>query len=331
VGLPDVRGREGILRVHTRKIPVGPDVDLEIIAKGTPGFSGADLANLVNEAALFAARHDKKAVAHADFDYARDKIVMGAERRSLLISDKEKQITAYHEAGHALTSTLVEHAMPLHKVTIIPHAMALGVTQYLPKDDRHTATRKELQAQLAVAMGGRAAEHVVFGEYTTGAADDIKRATETARRMVSQWGMSERIGPLGFADPDHEVFLGRDISRPSQYSEQTAQEIDVEVRRIIQEAWETAVRVLTGNRDALDRVALSLLERETLNAAEFQMRVDGKDLPALPRAPQAGEIPPTPVSSGTEGGGTAIPVAEIPEPSAVRQPQLRPLGDAREG
>jgi cell division protease FtsH len=301
VGLPDIRGREGILQVHTRKIPLADDVNLEIIARGTPGFSGADLANLVNEAALGAARKSQKVVLQADLDEARDKVIMGLARRSMIISDREKRVTAWHEAGHALTAALLPETQPVHKVTIIPHAMALGVTQFLPQDDRHTRTLTELEAQLAVGMGGRAAEHVAFGELTTGAADDIKRATDTARRMVSIWGMSPAIGPLGFAERDENVFLGRDFGRPADYSERTAEEIDAEVKRIVEKAWSRAVSVLTANRATLDRVATALLERETLNAQELRLLLEGQPLPPLPR-PRLNQ-----------------PVAE-PQPAAVAEP-----------
>ncbi len=326
VGLPDVRGRQEILKVHVRKVPLDGAINLDVVARGTPGFSGADLANLVNEAALMAARANKAAVSQADFETARDKIVMGAARRSLILSDREKKVTAYHEAGHALTAALLPAATPLHKVTIIPHAMALGVTQFLPAEDRHTYTSRELKAQLAVSMGGRAAEHIVFDELTTGAADDIKKATDIARRMVSQWGMSERIGPLGFAEREGEVFLGRDITRASEYSDRTAQEIDGEVRRLVQDAWEEAVALLTANRATLERIALSLLERETLTAEEFTLCVEDKPLPE-PAGREDAAPPSEPLSSGTEGAGTAIPVSDAPQPAAM--PRLKPLADSR--
>ena len=326
VGLPDVRGRLEILKVHVRKVPLEEGVNLDIVARSTPGFSGADLANLVNEAALLAARANKKSVGQLEFDLARDKIVMGAARKSLILSDREKRVTAFHEAGHALTAALLTHAMPVHKVTIIPRAMALGVTQFLPEDDRHSHSARELKAQLAVSMGGRAAEHLVFSEYTTGAADDIKKATDIARRMVAQWGMSERIGPLGFAERDGEVFLGRDISRAAEYSDQTAQEIDQEVRLLVQEAWDTSVRLLTESRDKLDRIALALLERETISAEDLKLVLENKELPPLPALPSS--TPPPPISSGTEGTGTAIPVSDAPQPAPLR-PRLDPLADGR--
>jgi cell division protease FtsH len=284
VGLPDVRGREGILKVHTRKIPLEEGVDLRTIARATPGMSGADLANLVNEAALLAARSDKTAVGHSEFELARDKVTMGLARKSMVISDRERKVTAFHEAGHALTATLVEHAQPVHKVTIIPHAMALGLTQMLPEEERHTWSQDELSAHLCMLMGGRAAERIVFDEVTTGAADDIKKATDIARRMVSQWGMSEKMGPIGFEEHDEQVFLGRDISRAPDYSEATAEQIDAEVRRIVNEAWETTSALLRGNRETLDLIATNLLERETLHAAEFRALLDGEELPPLPAA-----------------------------------------------
>jgi len=317
------------MKVHARKVPLADDVNLDIIARSTPGFSGADLANLVNEAALLAARYNKKQVTQHEIDAARDKVVMGAARKSMLLSDKEKRVTAFHEAGHALTASLQEHATPVHKVTIIPHAMALGVTQFLPEEERHTMGLRELKAQLAVAMGGRAAEHLVFGELTTGAADDIRKATDIARRMVAQWGMSERVGPLGFAERDSEVFLGRDISRPADYSEQTAQDIDAEVRVLVQEAWGTAVRLLTENRAALDGLAAALLERETLTADDFRAIVEGRELAPLATPPRrsSGE---TPISSGTEGTGTAIPVHDAPAQATVPAPRLDPLADTRD-
>jgi cell division protease FtsH len=315
VSLPDVRGREGILKVHTRKIPLAGDVDLRVIARSTPGMSGADLANLVNEAALLAARADLKAVSQAEFELARDKVTMGLARKSMLISDREKRVTAFHEAGHALTAALVEHAQPVHKVTIIPHAMALGVTQYLPEEDRHTWTQEELKAHLCVLMGGRAAERLVFDEVTTGAADDIKKATDIARRMVSQWGMSEKIGPLGFEEHDQQVFLGRDIARAPDYSESTAQLIDTEVKRIVDEAWETTSGLLRDSRELLDSVATNLLDRETLNGQEFRLLLEGKDLPP----PVAEERPDEAADVGEDES----------EPAAgLGKPLLHPLGDS---
>ena len=308
VGLPDVRGREGILKVHTRKIPLADDVDLKVIARSTPGMAGADLANLVNEAALLAARADKKAVGHEEFELARDKVTMGLARKSMLISDREKKVTAFHEAGHALTAALSEHGQPVHKVTIIPHAAALGVTQMLPEEDRHTWTQEELKSHLCMLMGGRAAERLVFDEVTTGAADDIKKATDIARRMVSQWGMSDKVGPLGFAEHDEQVFLGRDIARSPDYSEATAQLIDAEVKALVDEAWETTTGLLRDNRELLDRVATSLLERETLHSKDFLLLLDGKELPPLqvevedPGAEPEAEAPGDDGTEASSGG-----------------------------
>ncbi len=281
VGRPDVRGREEILRVHTEKIPLG-EVDLSVIARGTPGFSGADLANLVNEAALYAARLGKSAVGQDDFEIAKDKVMMGVERRSLLVSDEEKRNTAYHEAGHALIAHLEPCADPLHKVTIIPRGMALGVTQQLPEDDKHTHTRAYLEATLTVMMGGRVAEELFMEHMTTGAGNDIERATDLARRMVCEWGMSDKLGPLTFGKTDEQIFLGREIARHKDYSEQTAILIDQEVQRIVREAYDRATALLSEHREALVRLAEALLEREVLDADEIRRLVDGETLPPLP-------------------------------------------------
>ncbi|MEM7248697.1 MAG: ATP-dependent zinc metalloprotease FtsH [Acidobacteriota bacterium] len=319
VGLPDVRGREGILKVHTRKIPLADEIDLNLIARGTPGMSGADLANLVNEAALLAARANKKLVGQDEFERARDKVIMGLARKTMVISDKEKAVTANHEAGHALTAAFLEHAQPVHKITIIPHARALGVTQTLPAEDRHTWTKAQLEAQLAMLMGGRAAEWLVFSEVTTGAEDDIKKATDIARRMVSQWGMSEELGPVGFSERDEHVFLGQDIVRNPDYSEKTAQEIDAEVRNFLDSAWQTASGLLKENRDCLDRVASALLERETLSATDFQTLVDGGELAPLP---------PPEDSDGSEEGSASTEDDDRTDPAPpIGEPILQPLGD----
>jgi len=332
VNLPDVRGREAILRVHVRKVPLASSIDLSVLARSTPGFSGADLANLVNEAALAAARANAKAVTQRDLEVARDKVVLGAARRSMIISEREKRVTAYHEAGHALTAELIEGATPVHKVTIIPHAMALGVTQFLPEDDRYTRSEKELRAQLAVGLGGRAAEQLVFGELTTGAADDIKKATDMARRMVAQWGMSETIGPVGFAEREDNVFLGRELGRAADYSEATAQEIDRETKRLVDEAWQTSLGLLTENRETLERVALALLDRETIDARDFAKLLAGE---ALDPVPHAGEDDGSgvPISSGTEGTGDAIPAEGAVEAATDRakapKPYLQPLQEPR--
>jgi cell division protease FtsH len=266
---PDVKGREGIIKVHMRKVPIGEDVDITLLARQTPGFAGADLENLVNEAALLAARMNKERVDMADFEVAKDKVLMGSERRSMIISDEEKRNTAYHEAGHALVAKLVPGTDPVHKVTIIPRGMALGLTQQVPIDDRHTYTRDYLLGDLAVFFGGRAAEELVLGNVTTGAGNDIERATELARKMVCEWGMSEKLGPMTFGKKDEEIFLGRDFTQRVDYSETTAVQIDAEVRRLLMDAYERAKLLLRRNLGALHRVAEALLERESLDGADI--------------------------------------------------------------
>jgi cell division protease FtsH len=281
---PDVRGREEILRVHSKRTPLSPDVDLDVLARGTPGFSGADLENLVNEAALLAARQDKDAVNMADFELAKDKVYMGTERRSMVISNDEKQTTAVHEAGHTLISVLINHHDPVHKVSIIPRGPALGVTWYLPKDDRHNLSREQAESSIAVALGGRIAEEIVFGRMTTGAGNDIERATEIARKMVCEWGMSEKLGPLAYGKKEESIFLGRDYGQRTQdYSEQTAQEIDQEVRAIVQRQYVRVKDFLTSSRDKLQRLADSLIERETLDSEEIAAVLEGRDLPKRER------------------------------------------------
>jgi cell division protease FtsH len=281
VNRPDVRGREGILRVHTKKVPLGNDVDLEILARGTPGFVGADLENLVNEAALLAARQDKDVVTMVDFEMAKDKVLMGAERRSMVISEQERKTTAWHEAGHALVAKLLEkNADPVHKVTIIPRGPALGLTQQLPKEDRLSMSRDFAKARLAVMMGGRVAEEIVFGQFTTGAGNDIKQASNLARRMVTEFGMSDVIGPISYASDEESVFLGRDFtSRSRNYSEIIANQIDDEVKNFILEGHAEAHRLLSEQRALLDRLAEALLERETLDAEEVDAIVAGRELP----------------------------------------------------
>ena len=277
VARPDVKGREGILAVHVRKIPLSEDVDISVIARSTPGFSGADLANLVNEAALNAARMNQKTVTHDDFELAKDKVLMGVARKSLIISDQEKRVTAYHEAGHATVAAMVEGADPLHKVTIIPRGMALGVTQQLPVDDRHTYPRTYLEGQLAIMMGGRLAEELFLGTMTTGAGNDIEQATDLARKMVCQFGMSS-LGPLTFGKQEEQIFLGREIAQHRDYSESTAVAIDEEVRKFITHGYDRAKNILTENRDALIRIAEALLERESLDAAQIKMLIAGQPL-----------------------------------------------------
>jgi cell division protease FtsH len=279
VGLPDVRGREEILRVHVKKVPVSDDTDLNVLARGTPGFSGADLANMVNEAALSAARMNRKQVVMYDFELAKDKVLMGAERKSMLLTDEEKRVTAYHEAGHALVSLMHEHSDPIHKVTIIPRGMALGVTIFLP-GDRHNYTREYLEANLAIAYGGRVSEEIFLNQMSTGAGSDIESATDLARRMVCEYGMS-RLGPLTFGKKEEQIFLGREIAQHRDFSEETARQIDLEVRRLIDEAYQSAHTIVEANADAMHRIAAALLERETIDAEEVKMLIDGKELPAL--------------------------------------------------
>jgi len=286
VSRPDVRGREEILRVHTRKIPLSDDVNLPVLARGTPGFSGADLANMVNEAALNAARQNRKTVLMYDFEMAKDKVLMGAERKSMLLSDEEKRVTAYHEGGHALVAALREHSDPLHKVTIIPRGMALGVTMQLPLDDKHTYTRNYLETRLAIMMGGRVAEEIFLNTMTTGAGNDIEQASDLARKMVCEFGMSS-LGPITFGKKEEQIFLGREISQHRDFSEDTALKIDAEVRRFVDEGYQSAVNILSSNREKLEKIAMALLEREVLDATEIQMIIEGKDLPARidPNAP----------------------------------------------
>jgi cell division protease FtsH len=279
VGLPDVRGREEILRVHVKKVPVSDDTNLNVLARGTPGFSGADLANMVNEAALSAARMNRKQVTMYDFEVAKDKVLMGAERKSMLLTEEEKRVTAYHEAGHALVSFKREHSDPIHKVTIIPRGMALGVTVFLP-GDRHNYTREYLEANLAISYGGRVAEEIFLNQMSTGAGSDIETATDLARRMVCEYGMS-RLGPLTFGKKEEQIFLGREIAQHRDFSEETARQIDLEVRRLIDEAYQSAHSIVETNADAMHRIAAALLERETIDAEEVKMLIEGKELPPL--------------------------------------------------
>jgi cell division protease FtsH len=307
---PDVRGREEILRVHTRKIPLNDDVDLSILARGTPGFSGADLANMVNEAALNAARQNRKSVAMYDFEISKDKVLMGAERKSMILSDEEKKVTAFHEAGHALVAALLPHSDPLHKVTIIPRGMALGVTMQLPLDDKHTYTREYLETRLAIMMGGRLAEELFLNTMTTGAGNDIEQATELARKMVCEFGMSQ-LGPLTFGKKEEQIFLGREIAQHRDYSEETAIKIDQEVRRLVDESYNRSREILAGNRDGLTRIAEALLEREVLDANEIKMLLEGKELPAR-----------SPLSPPPDEGGVQKVIK--PEPGRAVKPGERP-------
>ncbi|MDE1161021.1 MAG: ATP-dependent zinc metalloprotease FtsH [Acidobacteriaceae bacterium] len=305
VDRPDIRGREEVLRVHAKKVPMSDDVDLNILARGTPGFSGADLANMVNEAALTAARFNRKAVHMYDFEVAKDKVLMGAERRSMLRSPEEIKNTAYHEAGHTLVAALRDHSDPLHKVTIIPRGMALGVTVYLPDDDQHQVTKDYLETRLAMMMGGRIAEEIFTKQMTTGAGSDIERATALARAMVCEYGMSP-LGPMTFGKKEQEVFLGRDLGQSRDFSEDTARQIDTEVRRFIDAAYQSAYAILDANHDIMHRMATALVERETLDAAEIELIIAGKELP--------------PMKSALAAAGSGDDTQEVLKPGGGRKP-----------
>lgn len=281
VDRPDVKGREGILKVHTRRIPLASDVKIDTIAKGTPGFSGADLANLVNEAALLAARKNSDSVSMRDLEDAKDKVLMGTERKSLIISEKEKKTTSYHEIGHVLVAKMIPEADPVHKVTIIPRGRALGVTTYLPIDEKHTYSKEYLEAMIAYAMGGRAAEKMVFNEYTTGASNDIERATSIARKMVCEYGMSEKLGPVMYGNKQEEVFLGKELHEHKNYSETTQILIDDEIKKIVEVGMQRAEKILKDNIDSMHKLAEVLLEREILDAEEIEMVLQGKQLPPV--------------------------------------------------
>jgi len=300
VSRPDVRGREGILKVHTRKIPLGEDVDISVLARGTPGFTGADLANLVNEAALNAARYNKKVVSMSDFELAKDKVLMGAERKSMVISNEEKRVTAYHEAGHTLVGLKVPNADPVHKVTIIPRGMALGVTQQLPEGDRHNYTQEYLLGQISILMGGRIAEETFLGGITTGASNDIERATELARAMVCEYGMSE-LGPLTFGKKEEQIFLGREIAQHRDYSEETSIRIDSEVRKIVTEQYERARRIIDENRDTMVRLAEALLEHESLDSVQIRRIVAGLTIEDREPSTSADTEEPPQVKEPTQG------------------------------
>ncbi len=306
VDRPDVRGREGILKVHTRNIPLDENVSLEVLAKGTPGLAGADLANLVNEAALLAARQNCKTVAMRHFEEAKDKVMMGIERKSLIISDQEKKVTAYHESGHVLVAKKIPEADPVHKVTIIPRGRALGVTTYLPIDEKHTYSREYLNAMIAYALGGRAAEKLIFNQFTTGAGNDIERATNLAHKMVCEWGMSERLGPLAYGSKEEEIFLGREITRTKNYSETTAVAIDEETKRIIVEGMIRAETILSENIEILHNLAGALLEREILDGDEIDKILRGEALP--------------PVTQRTNGQGAATGSSNQPSTAAEGTP-----------
>ena len=295
VDRPDVKGREGILKVHTRNIPLAPDVDLNILAKETPGFAGAELANLVNEAALLAARKNSASVTMPDMEEAKDKVMMGPERKSTIISDEEKKVTAYHESGHVLVAKIVPEADPVHKVTIIPRGRALGVTTYLPIDEKHTYSREYLLAMITYALGGRAAEKIIFRKFTTGAGNDIEKATNIARKMVCEWGMSDRLGPLTWGENEQEIFLGREITKHRNYSEKTAIEIDDEIRSVVLGCMTRAEEIINENRESLDRLASALLEREILDSEDIDKAIKGEELSPFVKPNGDGKNQPQPL------------------------------------
>src|SRR6187401_336695 len=307
VPLPDIRGREQILLVHMRKVPIAPDVDASIIARGTPGFSGADLANLVNEAALFAARGNKRLVDMDDFERAKDKVIMGAERRSMVMPEEERRNTAYHESGHAIVARLLPKTDPVHKVTIIPRGRALGVTMQLPVEDRYSQDRERLLSMIAVLFGGRIAEEIFMGQMTTGASNDFERATDLARSMVTRWGMSDALGPMVYGENEGEVFLGRSITTHKSLSEATMQKVDAEIRKLIDEQYALARRLIEENRDKVEAMAKALLEWETLDSDQLNDIMAGLP-PRAPKVPAASSAPSTP----TDGAqGAAAPAASV--------------------
>jgi cell division protease FtsH len=303
---PDIRGRTAILKVHTKNAPLAMDVDLDTISRGTPGFSGADLANLVNEAALNAARDNKNEIEMLDFEFAKDKVLMGGERKSLVISDEEKLNTAYHEAGHTFVARKIPHTDPIHKVTIIPRGRALGLTQQLPVDDRHTYSKEYLLAQIAVLMGGRAAEEIFLDHQTTGAGNDISRATELARKMVCEWGMSDLMGPLMFGQKEEQIFLGKEFARHKDFSEHTAMDIDGEIRRMVTENYDLAKKTIEESKDAVVRIAEALLERETLGAEEINALIEDRELPKQDELIKDMSHPTPPRHDETVGGGNPV-------------------------
>jgi cell division protease FtsH len=318
VDWPDVRGREGILKVHTRRIPLAEEVDLGQIARGTPGMAGADLANLVNESALLAARRNHKKVMMRDFEDAKDKVMLGMERKSLVMSETERKSTAYHEAGHALVAWLLPGSDPVDKITIIPRGRALGITSYLPKEERYARSKEDLLRSLCMLMGGRAAEFLVFNHFTTGASNDIERATGLARRMVCELGMSENLGPLTFGKKEEMVFLGREISSHKDYSEQTAELIDKEVRQMVEAAYDRSITLLRENLDKLALIANALLEREVLDGDQMERLLRGETLEPLMTESQKAERETTPEEKAAK-----------PEPGGIepfRPPAPRPAG-----
>jgi cell division protease FtsH len=319
VDAPDVRGREGILRVHTRKIPLSADVRLDTLAKGTPGLAGADLANLVNEAAVLAARRNKSLVDMSDFEDAKDKVMLGVERRSLQLTEDERRLTAYHEAGHAIVGMKIPGSDPLHKVTIVPRGRALGLTFWIPEEDRHNYTKDWLEGRLACAYGGRVAEELVFGpeKVTTGASNDIEQATAIARRMVTQFGMSEKVGVIAVGDREQEIFLGREIQQRREISERMSETVDAEVKRILDEAYHRATEIITNSRELLDRLASALLERETLDREDLGLLSRGEPLPPRTLPPP----PPAPAAAAAKGPASA-PV----RPPMLGTPPAEPAG-----
>jgi cell division protease FtsH len=319
VPTPDIRGRTAILGVHCRKSPVAKNVDLETIGRGTPGFSGADLANLVNEAALNAARRNQETIEMEDFEFAKDKVLMGGERRSLVISDEERRSTAYHEAGHAYVARKMPHTDPIHKVTIIPRGKALGVTQQLPLDDRHNYSRHYLLSQIAVLMGGRAAEEIFLDQLTTGAGNDLERATEIARKMVCEWGMSDKMGPLTFGRKEEQIFLGKEFARHIDYSEQTARNIDDEIHNFVTVHYDKAKKIIDENRDVVERIAEALLERETLSSDEIESLIEGHQLPPLTKEPTGHTDQAETDAKKTKDGTKSVlrPTPQTPDPEKV--------------
>jgi cell division protease FtsH len=308
VDRPDVKGREGILRVHTKNIPLADDVKLEVLAKGSPGLAGAELANLVNEAALLAARQNARAVSMQHFEEAKDKVMMGMERKSLIISEKERKVTSYHEIGHVLVARMLPEADPVHKVTIIPRGRALGLTTYLPIDEKHTYSKAYLETMITYALGGRAAEKLIFKQLTTGAGNDIERATDIARKMVCEWGMSDKLGPLAYGQKDEEIFLGRQITRHKNFSEDTAIIIDDEIKKIVTNGMKRAEKILTDNVDTLHRLAAALLEREILDSTEIEAVIRGEELPPVERR-----------GNGTPQAAAKIPQGQTPDAAAPKK------------
>ncbi|MEF2231772.1 MAG: ATP-dependent zinc metalloprotease FtsH [Pseudodesulfovibrio sp.] len=325
---PDLRGREHILKVHSRKTPLAPEVDLETIARGTPGFSGADLENLVNEAALQAAKAGKDQVDMSDFEEAKDKLMMGGrERRSLILSDNDKKTTAYHEAGHALVAKLLPGTDPVHKVSIIPRGRALGVTMQLPGEDRHNYSKDYLINNMAVLMGGRCAEEVVLGQLTTGASNDIERATKTARNMVCMWGMSDKLGPMSFGDNQEQVFLGKELIHNRDYGEETAKLIDNEVRRFVEDAYQQATALLKENLDSLEAIAQALLDRETITGDDITLLMDGKKLPPMEPGPSGAGAAPGKGPSGSSGSAAPTGYTADGRPSGAGYEPVSEGGD----